>query len=222
MNKMKPIINTKLLIALLIPLLLIPTSAFAYAHWYDSVYKNVKMHVGCVEAKCKTYKVLSPYNDKLIERWPSDEELEAMGGTSTISISTKIFPGWYVWIGFIIQNQGMFPVLVDIPDYEVSDPEGVWDWFIHKEYFYGQIIDGESYGWPRKDVPREVYASVKLKTPPPPPGDIPPPVYLEAYGPHTKNSMVMWIFLKLREDCPITDPFTIEISIIVTATMAIP
>ena len=150
-----------------------------------------------------------------------------MGGTTTISISTKIKPGWYAWIGFIIQNQGTLPVQVNEPMYEVSDSDGVWAWFLHNEYFYGQTIDGVSYGWPRKDVPQNVYASVKLKgTPgavlPPPPGNIPPPVYLEAYGPKTKNSMALWIFLKLREDCPITDPFEIKIEIIVAAALALP
>jgi len=210
----------------LIPILLIPTSAFAYAHWYDSTYKNVKMHVGCVKATIVTFKVLSPWNDKLIQTWPPNNP-DGDIFTDMIIISTKVFPGWYVWIGFIIQNQGMLPVLVDIPDYDVSDPAGVWDWFIHKEYFYGQLIDGKSYGWPREDVPREVYASVKLRPAkgavlPPPPNNIPPPVYLEAYGPHTKNSMAMWIKLQLRNDCPIPAPFTIEIKITVHAILALP
>jgi len=225
MKRTKPTINRKLFTALLTPMLLISTAAFAYAHWYDSVYKNVKMHVGCVLAGVITYKVLSPWDDDLIEKWPPDT-----GDifTDTISISTKIFPGWYVWIGFIIQNQGTLPALVNAPSYEVNDPAGVWNYFIHDEYCYGQVIGGKSYGWPREDVPQNVYAWVKLApqkpwhVKPPPSGDITPPVYLEAYGPHTKNSMPMWLFLKLREDCPITNPFTIEIKIIVHAVLALP
>jgi len=224
-------INHKLITALLIPMLLIPMAGFGYAHWTDSVTKQIKMHVGCFEVEIKTYKILSPWDDELIERWPSDDELEAMDGTSTIWFSTHIFPGWYAWVGFIIQNQGMFPARVDAPTYEVEDPNNIWTWFIHDEYYYGP--------WPRNDVPKGIYDHVFVQSkkhlgeplppnavPPPPPGNVPPPIYLEVYneiaGPTSKDSMVMWIFLKLREDCPITPPFYIKISITVTATLAIP
>jgi len=214
--------NSKLIPAIFIPMIFIAMSGYTYAHWTDSVFKDYRMHVGCVDTEIKTYKVLSPYNDDLIDTWPPD------GPTRTLSISAEnVFPGWYAWIGFIIQNQGTLPALIHAPTYRVSDGVGIWDWFIHEEYFYGQIIDGTSYGWPRNDVPRSVYADVKLnpKNPqhvaPPPPDDIPSPVYLEAYDGHTKNSMVMWIFLKLREDYPIPGPFELSIEIIVAATPAL-
>lgn len=224
-------INSKIVTALLIPLLLISMVGFAYAHWTDSAKKNYYMHVGCVEAEIKTYKLLSPWDDELIEKWPSDDELEAMGGTTRITFSTHIFPGWYVWIGFIIQNQGMFPVWVDAPTYEVTDPNDIWDWFIHEEYYYGP--------WPRNDVPNGVYDHVKVQSakhlgeplppnavPPPPPDDVPPPIYLEIYneiaGPTSEDSMITWIFLQLDPDYPYEDPFSIEISVLITATMASP
>jgi len=213
--------NSKLIPAIFIPMVFIAMSGYTYAHWTDSVFKNYRMHVGCVDTEIKTYKVLSPYNDDLIDTWPPD------GPTRTLSISAEnVFPGWYAWIGFIIQNQGTLPARIHIPTYQVSDPDNVWDWFTHEEYFYGQLIDGESYGWERRDVPRDVYANVKLKpTPgavlPPPPDNIPPPVYLEAYGPHTLNSMVLWIRLQLRDDYPIPGPFELQIEIIVAATPAL-
>jgi len=216
--------NSKMLALLIIPLLLIPIFGVGSAHWYGSVTKQYKMHVGCTDAQIGTYKVLSPWNDDLIQRWPPDDLMP----TKTISISTRVFPGWYCWIGFVIQNVGQFPVWIDEPQFQVNDPEGVWAWFIHMEYFYGQIIDGTSCGWPRNGVQEEdVYENVKLKpkqpkhVAPPPPGDIASPVYLEAYGPHTENSMAMWIFLQLREDCPL-DGFELQISITITATMALP
>jgi len=227
---MKPI-NLKLLTAILIPMMLIPMASFAYAHWTASIYKIVKMHVRCVNVGIITYKCLSPWDDKLIKRWPSDDELNAMGATTSIRINTSIFPGWYVWFGFIIQNQGIYPTYIEAPTYSFTDPEGIQAWFNHQEYFYGQIIDGDSCGWPREDVPQDVYAKVwvpskkHLSQPPPPgavlpppPGNIPPPVYLEQYGPHTKNSMVLWAYLQLREDYVGPYPFTIEIALTITAT----
>lgn len=231
--------NHKLITAILIPLLLIPMAGFAYAHWTDSVTKQIKMHYRCFEVEIKTYKILSPWDDELIDRWPPDDELEAMDGTSTIEFSTHIFPGWYAWVGFIIQNQGAFPAWIDAPTYEVTDPNNIWDWFIRNEYYYGQIIDGTSYGWPRNDVPKGIYDHVFVQStkqlgkplppnavPPPPQDDVPPPIYLEIYneiaGPTSKDSMVMWIFLQLDPNCPSEDPFSVEISITVTTTMAAP
>ncbi len=214
--------KTKMFTLLVVPLLLIPLFSVGFAHWYDSVTKQYKMHVGCVDAKIITYKVLSPWDDELIDKWPPEDLMP----TETISLTTKVFPGWYCWIGFIIQNQGHFPTWISEPYYYVDNPE-VWSWFMHTEYYYGQLIDGTSYGWPREDVPQDVYAMVKLKpkqpmhVPPPPPGNISSPVYLEAYGPHTKNSMVMWIFLKLSEECPLED-FDVQLSLTITAVIAYP
>ena len=224
-------INHKLYSAILIPMLLIPLASFGYAHWTDSVTKQIKLHVGCFEAEIKTYKILCPWDDELIIKWPSDDELEAMHGTSRITFSTHIFPGWYAWVGFIIQNQGMFPGEVNAPDYEVEDPDDIWSWFIHEEHYYGP--------WPRNNLPKEVYAKVFVQSKkhlgeplppnavlPPPPGNVGPPVPIDVYneiaGPTSEDSMVMWIKLQLDPDYPSEDPFHIEISIVVSATMDIP
>jgi len=231
--------NPRIATALLIPLLLIPMAGFSYAHWSDSVFKQYKMHYRCVETGIITYKLLSPWNDDLIEMWPSDAELETMGSTTTITFSTSIGPGWYVWIGFIIQNLGRVPVWIDAPTYDVNDTDNIWSWFNHEEYYYGQTIDGTSYGWPRNDVPKGLYDHVYVQSqqqmqkgkplpphavPPPPPGDIPPPIYLEAYGSasgeHPMDSMITWIKLELDPDYPSEEEFGIEISVIITVTMA--
>lgn len=216
-------INAKMLTLLIIPLLLIPIVSLGSAHWYDSVLKQYKLHVRYPDSKIITYKVLVPCGEKLLQTWPPDDQMP----TKTVSFTTKIFPGWYCWVGFIIQNQGLYPVLISAPTYQVVDPNGVWPWFQHTEYYYGQIIDGKSYGWPREDVSQNLYAWVKIKqeqpwhVKPPPLGNISSPVYLEAYGPHTKNSMVMWIYLKLPNNCPLTN-FKIQISITITSTIAPP
>ena len=232
-------VNSKIMTAILIPLLLIPMAGFSYAHWTDSIFKQYRMHVRCAETGITTYKLLSPWDDELIEKWPSDDELNAMGSTTRITFSTYIGPGWFVWIGFIIQNLGMSPVWIDEPTYDVTDHNNIWSWFIHEEYYYGQIIDGTSYGWPRNDVPKGLYEHVFVQSkkqqgkplppnavPPPPPGDIPPPIYLEPWneiaGPTSKDSMITWIFLQLDPDYSSEDPVSIEISVIITVTMAVP
>jgi len=215
-------------------MLLIPTACFGYAHWTDSVTKQIKLHYRCADAKVITYKLLSPWNDESIDRWPSDDELEVMHGTSSIIFSTNIFPEWYVWIGFIIQNQGALPAWVHGATFEVTDPNDIWAWFIHEEYYYGT--------WPRNDVPKGLYEYVfvqsasqkdkgkplpKNAVDPPPDGYLDPdalPIYLEIYneiaGPTSKDSMIMWIKLQLNPNYPHEDPFSIEISISITVTMA--
>jgi len=212
--------KTKMFTLLIIPLLLISITSIGAAHWYDTITKQYKLHIGRLDSKIISYKVLYPCG-VLVNKWPPDNQMP----TRTLSLSTKVFPGWYCWIGLKIQNQGAVPVFINQPTYQVNDPGGVWPCFIHNEYYYGQIIDGDSYGWPPTDVPQNVYALVKLnpnqpfQVAPPPPGNIPPPVYLDAYGPHTKNTMILWIFLKLPKNCQI-NCFKLTISITITSTMA--
>ncbi|MDH5770750.1 MAG: hypothetical protein OEZ25_05640, partial [Candidatus Bathyarchaeota archaeon] len=99
--------NTKILVVLMIPLLLISMGAYSYAHFTDSVVKKYKLHVKCFMVEIKSYKAVSRFDDDLITKNPPDDVLEAMGGTTTISLSTnKAFPGWYVWVGLLIQNEG--------------------------------------------------------------------------------------------------------------------
>ena len=223
---MKQITNKRIITILLIPILFIPITSIGYAHFTDLVVKQYKIHVKCLNVEIGTYKVLSPWDDELIEKYPPDDDLPS----PTLQISTKIFPGWYVWIGFILQNYGSFPAWVDSPRYDVvSDPPNMWDWFTVNEYFYGP--------WARNDVPKRIYDHVyvpswrHLSDPlppnalaPPPLGNVPTPIYLEpagsVLGQHNIDSMVMWIFLKFSENYPINNyPFTISITITIVATM---
>ncbi|MEM3459019.1 MAG: hypothetical protein QXN36_00310 [Candidatus Bathyarchaeia archaeon] len=214
--------KTKMLTLLVIPLLLIPIVSVGAAHWYDTITKQYKLKVGRLDTKIISYKILTPC-DVYISKWPPDCQMP----TKTISISTKVFPGWYCWIGLKIQNFAPVPVCIDGPTFNVYDPNGVWQYFIHQEYYYGQVIDGTSYGWSPTDVPQNVYAWVKLnpnqpwQVAPPPPGNITGPVTLEAYGPHTKNTMIMWIFLKLPKNIDLNTckGFKLKICLTITSTM---
>jgi len=211
--------NPKILVALLIPLLLISLGAYAYAHFTDEVVKKYKLHVRCLIVEIKSYKAVSRYDDDLIYKYPPDDVLEAMGGTTTISLSTnKAFPGWWVWVGLLIQNQGSFPANVTTPIYEISDPAGVGVYT--EEYFYGPYTHGDFVS-----VSPTVWGGVRwqdLEKYGAPPSNVPPPILLEPYGGAYKNKMVLWIYLQLL-DGPTPPPyFTVQIKITVNATAIFP
>ena len=206
--------NAKILTAFLIPLLLISIGAYAYAHFTDSVVKKYKFHVKCFIVEITSYKAVSRYDDDLITKNPPDDVLEAMGGTTTISLSTdKAFIGWWVWVGLLIQNQGSFPANVTSPTYDINTTGvGVY----HKEYFYGPYTHGEFVS-----VNRTVWGGIRwkdLEKYGAPPGNVPPPVTLQPDGDAYKNKMVLWIYLKLINIDGPTNYFSAHIRISVTAT----
>ena len=209
--------NTKLLAAILIPMLVIPLAGFGYAHWTDSVTKQIKIHVGYVESTIKSYKCLSEFDDDWIEKDPP-EDLVPAEGISTLRIWTdRAFPTWWVWLGFIIQNQGPLPVEVDVPEYEVTmtPPDSVS--YTTEEYFYGPYTPEE---W--QTAKKTVWDPITwkyLKEYGAPPGSVPSPIYLKAYGPHVENRMVLWIFLQLNDAPP---GFVIEMEISLHTVLALP
>lgn len=191
---------------LLVPLLLVSMAAYSYAHFTDVVETRYKLHAKCLIVDIKSYKVLSEYDDEDITKIPSDDELTAMDGTSTISISTtKAFPGWWVWIGLLIQNQGSFTADVYAPTYEISDPSGVGVYT--EEYFYGPYTGADF---------NEVWAKIRwqdLQDHGAPSGHVPArPVPLQP-----EEKMVVWIYLELL-DGP-TD-FEVQIRITINAELA--
>lgn len=212
--------NTKLLAAILIPMLLIPLASFGYAHWTDSVTKQIKMHVGYVDASVKSYKCVSEFDDDWIMKDPPEPGSEYPEGIKTLRIWTdRAFPGWWVWIGLIIQNQGPFPVEVDVPHYKVTMTPSDSVSYTHEEYFYGPYTTKE---WQTAKKTNWDFITWKyLKEYGAPPGDVdvPPPIYLEAYGPHVENRMVLWIFIELIDA---QEGFVIEIEISLHTVLALP
>jgi hypothetical protein len=112
--------------------------------------------------------------------------------TDTISISSKISPCWYVWIGLIIHNQGCIPAKVNVTQYIVDDPKNVWKWFQHTEFFYGPYTEEEL-----QNVKNKVWGSCGCYNLPP--KCVPstkPPIVLEPC-----HRLVIWIKLKYKPPC---------------------
>jgi len=204
--------NAKTITLIIIPMLLISMGGYVYAHWTDSVFKKYKFHFLCVEAEIKSYKVLTEkkYNDDKITVYPTAEELEQMGGTSTLQISAIIpEPGWYIWVGLVIHNQGTPPVLVGTPTFEFSDPNGIAGWFSHNEYFYGPFTQGEF-----ATADPYVWDGIKYYELPPNYPQATPPVGLE----HCEK-LILWIKLQLNPDYPGPMDFSLQIAINLIVTL---
>lgn len=215
---MKPT-NTKLLVSILIPMLLIPLAGFGYAHWTDSVTKQIKMHMGCVKASIISYKCLSKFDEWIDIDPPEDQVPEE--GFNTLRISTdNAFPGWCVWIGLLIKNQGSLPVEIGIPEYKVTmnPPDSVS--YTLNEYFYGPYKGGEFNdagvwdgigGGNYEGIldPDEGVNGVD---------DELPPIKLEPDGGLNENKLVIWIYLEIEDG---TEDFVLEIEIILHAVLAI-
>ncbi|MCW4020933.1 MAG: hypothetical protein NWF14_06875 [Candidatus Bathyarchaeota archaeon] len=197
--------NSKIIAAIIIPILLISMSGYVYAHWTDTVFKQYKFHFGFFEAEIKSYKVLTEkkYNDDMITVSPKAEELEKMGGTSTLEISSVIpEAGWYIWVGLLIHNQGSTPVLIGSPTYEISDPNNVSEWFTFEEHFYGPYTGGE---FATTDPP--VWSGIKYYELPPEAKE----TVLRRLEPYKK--FVLWIKLQLDPEYPGEMDFSITIAI---------
>jgi len=174
---MEQTIRKRLLILIIIPILLFPMASLAYAHFTDTVVEKYKIHVAYPDIEIGSYKVLSKWDGCLIKTCVVD---------NTITIQTKIFPCWYAWIGLILHNQGCQPVSVQAPSYNVYDPNDVWKYFTHTEYFYGPYDKGEF-----ATADPKVWDGLKWWQLPPKADPTSPPISLEYC-----HKLVLWIKLK--------------------------
>lgn len=137
---MGQIVRKQLFALLIIPMLLVPMAGLSYAHFTGSVVKKYKLHVCGPQIEIKNYTIVtSCWLKRVIKVSPPIGELP----TDTISISSKIFPCWFVWIGLVLHNQGCIPAKVNVSEYIIDDPDDVWKWFKHKEFFYGPYTEEE-------------------------------------------------------------------------------
>lgn len=136
---MRQMVTKRLFTLLIIPMLLIPMTSLGVAHFTDSAMEKYKLHFAGPEIEIKDYKICAPCKWKhLITVSPPPHDLP----TDTISISSKIFPCWYVWIGLVLHNQGCLPAYVKL-DYEREDPFDIWQYFKHNEFYYGPYNNTE-------------------------------------------------------------------------------
>lgn len=208
-------VNAKIITAIIIPMLLICTGGYVYAHWTDNVFQKYKFHFFWVDPVITSYKALTEekYNGDNITVYPTPEELDQIGGASNLQISAIIpEPGWYIWVGLVIHNQAIPPALIDKPTYQFIDPNNISNWFTHDEYFYGPYDKGEFANI--KDDPC-VWDGIKYYELPPNVAEAIPPVRLE-YG----EKLILWIKLQLSPDYQGSMDFSLQISIILTVTLA--
>jgi hypothetical protein len=135
---MKRKMNKKLLTALLLPLMLFPMVSFAYAHWTDSVTKQIKLHAGTVEVEivqfhideCNSYDVscdeevwivglypitdrtLNPHYDPDIKYELIIEKIEDADGQiiEVLITADPVYPSWRLVFKMLIHNKGRLSV----------------------------------------------------------------------------------------------------------------
>jgi len=208
--KVKNVTNHKILIAILIPILLIPLAGCTYAHMTDTVTKKYKLHPVCGMVDIESYKVYSPWNETM-----SDGLVD-----NTLFISAIVSPPWYVWVGFVIKNNGIYPINVTEVTYQVTGDSVVWN---ASEFYYGPYSRGDFNPAVWDDITGADYQD-KLD-----PDDgvknatserVYPPVYLEP-PPASRNKckLIVWIYLEIT-DAP--DDFEMQLSIIIPAIMVEP
>ena len=192
--------NGRLVAPLASILILTAVFGFAYSHWSETLYISGTVTTGTWDTIIGSYKVLSPYDNNLIEKQLSPNN-------RTLQISTEnVFSGWYAWVGLVIHNEGIIPELVKTPIIEFNPDVG--DNFEKNYYFYGPY-SGEDF--------TTVYAHVKLpplttnEIAPPPPGNVSPPVPTDPY-----QYAVVWIKLHSLANLD-----TVQISITVIDELAI-
>jgi len=153
----------KKLVALLIPLLLLPLVAFAYAHWTDSITKKYKFHFGTVEAEVKKWHVDECYT------WDADSNTVVFGDEVNVTevydaegeligfliVADPVGPGFVINFTMLIHNNGRLPLEVYAPIIKLSDlntTDPCWyafsnmttwpEWFVYTYKYYAHMTPG--------------------------------------------------------------------------------
>ena len=130
--------NKKLIVALLMPLMIMPLIGFGYAHWTDKVTKQIKLHAGSVEVEiiqfhvdyCNSYDASCddiiwivgdyPINDTTLNpHYNPDVKYELIieklyDETEELYeiyiTADPVFPGWQLEFKMLIHNKGRLAV----------------------------------------------------------------------------------------------------------------
>ena len=207
-------INKKILTMIIIPLLLIPLTSFGYAHFTHTIEKRYKIHIYCGEVDIESYKIYSHIDDEDI-----DDQLI----NGTLIFSADVYLGWFVWVGLVIKNNGLFDMNYEQTNLEIETipPDSViWQ---SNEFLYGPFTEAEFNHNP--DVWRYVTGSSWEEKLDPEEGVIgqtptPPPVYLEGPPAHYNAcKLIAWIYIEIVDG---PETFTIEVSVSPVVTIAEP
>jgi hypothetical protein len=146
--------NKKLLVALLLPLMLMPLVSFGYAHWSDSVTKKYKLRPGTVEIhiiqwhidKCTSYDancngVVIGDEIQIIPIYDDDNQ--------TIDLWIKadpIFPCWELEFKMLIHVKGRLAVRFEKPEIVFGGPYA-------EDPCFAPVVDGTEYNWSAQEFP---------------------------------------------------------------------
>jgi hypothetical protein len=190
----------RVFVALIIPILLVSLGGLGLSHFTAGTAVRYGIGIAWLKVGFKCYKYKSPWSCHV-----------NAPDCYTLQISTQIFPGWYCWIGFILENFGTtYAADISTPTYTItSGDRSLSSSFVHNEYFYGP--------WTENSVPDNVYTNVWVPSTrdkhapggailPPSPGNVPAPVYLQPYGSGSVSDsvdcMVLWIFIQYPRNAP--------------------
>jgi hypothetical protein len=202
-------LNRKIIIVILLPMLLMLTMSYSYAHNRSLVEKKYKLHVEFGYLDIESYKFYSPYKDENT----TDQLIDG-----NLYISTTVFPSWYAWIGLVIKNNGIFPMNLEEPTYQVTmiPPDSVtWN---ASEFYYGPYKKAGFNPLVWSDITGANYQD-KLD---PDKGVIGVdsedfPITLEPPPANTnKCKLIVWIYLHIIDGPP---DFIMELSIIISGTI---
>ncbi|MDH5461907.1 MAG: hypothetical protein OEX09_06785 [Candidatus Bathyarchaeota archaeon] len=207
-------LNQKVLVVLIIPLLLIPLASFGYAHFTYTVEKKYKIHVYCGEVDIESYKIYSHIDDNYV----ADQLING-----TLFFSADVYEGWFVWVGLVIKNNGLFDMNYEQTNLEIETiPSDSVTWQ-SKEFLYGPFTEADFNHNP--DVWRYVTSSSWEEKLDPEEGIIgltptPSPVIVEGPPAHFNPcKLIAWIYIEIVDG---PETFTIEVSVDLGVTIAEP
>lgn len=144
----------KKLIALLIPLMLMPMMSFAYAHWSDSVTKKYKLRPGTVEIhiiqwhidKCTSYDC-NCNGEILGDEIQIVPRCDAAGQVIGLWIQADpIFPCWELELKILIHVKGRLAVRFEEPTIVFEGP-------FDDDPCFDPIVGGIAYDWVDQEFP---------------------------------------------------------------------
>lgn len=134
-------VKSKIISAIIIPMLLMSVGGYVYAHWTGNVLTKYKFHFFWADVTLESYQVLT---DPLYTGSIGTIDPDWINGTRALRISAVVpEPGWYMWIGLVIHNNGLPSVLIDKPTYEFNGPSDISSNITSEEYFFGPYDETE-------------------------------------------------------------------------------